>query len=48
VPLPKSEKEGRMRENADIFDFELSAEDMKMLETGKYETTIWDPTTDTS
>ncbi|KAH8584236.1 2,5-diketo-D-gluconic acid reductase A [Bisporella sp. PMI_857] len=48
VPLPKSEKEGRMRENVDIFDFELSAEDMKTLETGKYETTIWDPTTDTS
>ncbi|RDW63456.1 aldo-keto reductase-1 [Coleophoma cylindrospora] len=48
VPLPKSEKENRMRENADIFDFELSADDMKTLETGKYETTIWDPTTDTS
>jgi diketogulonate reductase-like aldo/keto reductase len=46
--LPKSEKESRMRENSEIFDFELSVEDMKTLDTGKYETTIWDPTTDMS
>jgi diketogulonate reductase-like aldo/keto reductase len=34
-----------MRENSEIFDFQLSEEDMKSLDTGKYETLIWDPTT---
>jgi diketogulonate reductase-like aldo/keto reductase len=35
-----------MRENSEIFDFELTEEDMKSLDTGKYEAQIWDPTTD--
>jgi diketogulonate reductase-like aldo/keto reductase len=32
VPLPKSEKEARMKENADVFDFEVSEEDMTTLD----------------
>ncbi|KAF2201004.1 aldo-keto reductase-like protein [Delitschia confertaspora ATCC 74209] len=45
VPLPKSVTESRIKENADIFDFELSEDDMKSLNTGKYEPCAWDPTT---
>ncbi|KAH8196927.1 hypothetical protein TruAng_008913 [Truncatella angustata] len=32
VPLPKSEKEERIKENADVFDFKISAEDMSSLD----------------
>lgn len=36
----------RIKENTDIFDFELSAGDMEQLDTGEYEPTDWDPTVD--
>ncbi|PVI02145.1 Aldo/keto reductase [Periconia macrospinosa] len=46
VPLPKSVTKSRIEENAQIYDFELSEEDMKSLDTGVYKPcTGWDPTT---
>lgn len=45
VVLPKSVREERMRENATVFDFSLSAEDMKHLDGLNEELyTGWDPT----
>lgn len=32
VPLPKSERPGRIRENAMVYDFEILEEDMKTLD----------------
>ncbi|KKK18911.1 hypothetical protein P175DRAFT_0477838 [Aspergillus ochraceoroseus IBT 24754] len=44
VPLPKSSTPERIRENADVFDFELNEDDMKMLHTDDYQPCAWDPT----
>lgn len=44
VPLPKTVTPARVKENADIYDFELSEEDMQSLKTGAYEPCTWDPT----
>ncbi|KAJ5492868.1 oxidoreductase [Penicillium diatomitis] len=46
VPLPKSAKTQRIPQNANVFDFELSQEDMGLLDTGEYSPTDWDPTVD--
>jgi diketogulonate reductase-like aldo/keto reductase len=45
VPLPKSVVPSRIEENADIFDFELTTDEMEKLETGEYAPCSWDPTT---
>jgi len=47
VPLPKSVTPTRIEENADIYDFELTPEEMKSLETGEYSPVCWDPTIST-
>ena len=45
VILPKSVTHSRIEENRELYDFELTDEDMKSLDTGKYEPCAWDPTT---
>ena len=32
MPLPKSDKEHRLKENADVFDWTIGEEDMKALD----------------
>ncbi|KKK15682.1 hypothetical protein ARAM_006622 [Aspergillus rambellii] len=46
VPLPKTTTAERIAENADVFDFALDEDDMKLLHTGEYSPTdsLWDPT----
>jgi len=44
VTLPKSVKRSRIEENSKVYDFELTPEDMKTLETGEYSPCSWDPT----
>jgi diketogulonate reductase-like aldo/keto reductase len=43
-PLPKSVQPKRIEENADIYDFELTEEEMESLRTGQYAPCAWDPT----
>ncbi|KAK8055485.1 hypothetical protein PG993_000712 [Apiospora rasikravindrae] len=45
VPLPKSVTPSRIKENANVYDFEISQEDMGKLETKEYSPCAWDPTT---
>ncbi len=43
IPLVKSVTPSRIEENADIFDFELSAVDVEDLTTQEYSPCTWDP-----
>lgn len=46
VPLPKSETPSRIEENANLYDFQLDAEDMAKLDyPTSYAPCAWDPTT---
>ncbi|KAL8904535.1 MAG: hypothetical protein Q9207_003189 [Kuettlingeria erythrocarpa] len=45
VPLPKSVTPSRIEENAQLYDFELTDDEMRSLETGGYAPCAWDPTT---
>ena len=45
VSLPKSKRKARIVENADVFDFEISSEDMRDLDSLNEDLhTSWDPT----
>jgi diketogulonate reductase-like aldo/keto reductase len=43
IPLPKSVTPSRIVANADVYDFNLSDEDMALLETTEYSPVCWDP-----
>lgn len=46
VPLPKSAQPSRISSNVDVFNFELSAEDMQELDgldSGKAGSVTWNP-----
>ncbi|KAK4239570.1 NADP-dependent oxidoreductase domain-containing protein [Achaetomium macrosporum] len=45
IPLPKSVNPDRIRSNADVYDFEITPEEMEELETDEYSYVSWDPTT---
>jgi diketogulonate reductase-like aldo/keto reductase len=45
LPLPKSVTPSRIDENADLYDFELTEEEIKSLDRGDYTSVCWDPTT---
>ncbi|KAK5655773.1 hypothetical protein OQA88_5311 [Cercophora sp. LCS_1] len=44
IPLPKSATPARITENADVYGFELTHEEVDELETEEYEPVCWDPT----
>ncbi|KAF4775341.1 aldo/keto reductase [Colletotrichum scovillei] len=44
IPLPKSVTPTRILDNTKIYDFQLTDEDVKNLETDEYAPVCWDPT----
>lgn len=47
VPLVKTVREDRLKENADLFDFELTDGEVAALETDEYSPCAWDPAKET-
>lgn len=45
VPLPKSVTEKRIEQNADVFNWSLTDEEVSSLDTKEYSPCTWDPTT---
>ena len=45
VPLPKSVTPSRIEENAALYGWELSKQEMEELTTNEYAPCAWDPTT---
>ncbi|KAK0647047.1 aldo-keto reductase-like protein [Cercophora newfieldiana] len=45
IPLPKSVTPERIRANAEVYDFELTPEEVDELETDEYAPVCWDPNT---
>ncbi|KAH8898941.1 2,5-diketo-D-gluconic acid reductase A [Thozetella sp. PMI_491] len=43
VPLPKSVTESRIKQNAELYDFALTPEEVDELETTEYKPVCWDP-----
>ncbi|CAN8100186.1 unnamed protein product [Discula destructiva] len=43
VPLPKSVTPQRIKDNADVYGFELTADEVKELQTEEYKPVCWDP-----
>ncbi|MCP4136271.1 MAG: aldo/keto reductase [bacterium] len=45
LPLPKSSNKERIKENLDVFDFNIKQEDMRLLDTinEEYRVVLWDP-----
>ncbi|RWA05779.1 hypothetical protein EKO27_g9330 [Xylaria grammica] len=43
LPLPKSVTPSRIKENADLYNFELSQDEVAELETDEYAPVCWDP-----
>jgi len=44
IPLPKSSKPERVKENSDVYGFKLDNEDLAALDTDEYSPVCWDPT----
>ena len=47
VPLPKSSTGARIAENAAVYDFELTPDEMAALETDEYSPVVFDSTVST-
>ncbi len=46
IAIPKSSKEERIRDNANVFDFTISPEDMRVLDSFNENLRMgWDPST---
>jgi diketogulonate reductase-like aldo/keto reductase len=47
LPLPKSVNDHRIKANADVYDFELTDDEVNQLQTDEYAPVCWDPNVST-